>query len=46
MGGIKASDIEGWIGFGIAKTLRIFQTGIEGEAFELHAGKNVIAGAV
>ncbi len=44
--GIEALDIESRIGLGIAEPLRILQAFGEGQLVLLHAGQDVIAGAV
>ena len=46
MGGVEALDVESRVGFGIAQALRVLQAFLEGQAFELHAREDVIAGAV
>ena len=43
---VVAFDVEGRIGLGIAQPLRILQAGVEGQALGLHAGQDVVAGAV
>ena len=43
---VMALDVEGRVGFGIAQPLRVLQARIEGEAFRLHPGQDVVAGAV
>ena len=43
---IIAFDIEGGIGFGIAKALRIREASLKGQALRFHARQDVIAGAV
>ena len=44
--GVEAFDIEGRIGLGIAQPLRVLQAFGEGQLLLLHAGQDVIAGAV
>ena len=44
--GVVALDVEGRVGFGIAQPLRVLQAGVEGQALGLHAGQDVVAGAV
>ena len=44
--GVLAFDVECRIGLRIAEPLRFLQTVVEGEAVLLHAGEDVIAGAV
>ena len=46
VGGVVALDVEGRIGLGVAEALRILQAGLEGQALGLHAGQDVVAGAV
>jgi len=46
VGGVEAFDVEGGVGFGIAQALGVHQAGLEGQAFEFHAGEDVVAGAV
>ena len=46
MRGVVALDVEGRIGLGIAETLRVLEAGLEGDALGLHAGQDVVAGAV
>ena len=46
MRGVVAVDVEGRIGLGIAEPLRLGEAGVEGQALLLHAGQDVVAGAV
>ena len=46
VGRIVALDVEGRIGFGIAEPLGVLEAFLEGQAFRLHAGQDVVAGAV
>ncbi len=46
MGGVVALDVEGRVGLGIAQPLRVLQAGVERDALGLHAGQDVVAGAV
>ncbi len=46
MRGIEAADVEGRIGLGIAEPLRFLQAIGEGQPLLMHAGEDVIAGAV
>ena len=46
MRGVVALDVEGRIGFGIAQPLRVLQAGVERQPLGLHAGQDVVAGAV
>ncbi len=46
MGGVEALNVESRIGFRIAQALRVLEAFLEGQAFELHARKDVVAGAV
>ncbi len=46
MGRVIAFDVESRIGFGIAEPLGFLQAGLEGQAFLLHLGQDVVAGAV
>ena len=46
MGGVEAADVEGRIGLRIAEPLRLLQAFREGETLLVHAGEDVVAGAV
>ena len=46
VGGIEAADVEGGVRLRIAEALGLLEAGLEGEALQLHAGEDVIAGAV
>ena len=46
MGGVEALDVEGRVGLGVAEALRVREACLEGQALELHAGQDVVAGAV
>ena len=46
VGGVEAADVERRIGFGIAEALRFLEAILEGQALQLHARQDVIAGAV
>ena len=46
VGGVEAVDVEGRVGFGIAEALGVRQAGLEGQPLHLHAGEDVVAGAV
>ena len=46
VGGVEALDVESRIGLRIAQALGVREAFLEGQAFELHARKDVIAGAV
>jgi hypothetical protein len=43
---VIAVDVEGWIGLGIAEALGFLEAGLEGKLLPLHAGQDVITGAV
>ena len=46
VGGVEAADVEGRVGLGIAEALRVGQAVLEGQALQLHARQDVVAGAV
>ena len=46
VGGVEAADVEGRVGLGVAEPLRVGQALGEGEALQLHARQDVVAGAV
>ena len=46
VGGVEAVDVEGRVGLRIAEALRVLQAVVEGQPLQLHAGEDVVAGAV
>ena len=46
MRGVVALDVEGRVGLGIAQPLRVLEAGVERQPLRLHAGQDVVAGAV